>query len=222
MIDVHTPHAQNEKWPSVHRREGSLSWRPKCEGLPTMLRGQPPEKDSLSYLGSVSAAAPEWRVQFVGARIEEARKVYQIPRHRVFCSQNLRKSTIAKVLRTMDMSVLLYGAETWAVTKRDVQKLRTFHMRCLQGIAGMTPWNKRRNVDIKGDRRTSYWRAAEAEKIPVAGTCTTHAEPSTAKADSKEQARRKTRPPGLEPNWGLTWLFVCVHMLWVGVKRITE
>ena len=43
-----------------------------------------------------SAAAPEWRVKYVGVRIEKARKVYQIPRHRVFCSRNLRISTIAK------------------------------------------------------------------------------------------------------------------------------
>ena len=30
------------------------------------------------------------------------------------------------------MSILLYGAETWPVTKKDIRKLTTFHMRCLR------------------------------------------------------------------------------------------
>lgn len=36
----------------------------------------------------------------------------------------------------------------WAVTQHDIQKLRTFDTRCLPDIAGVTLWNKRRNVDI--------------------------------------------------------------------------
>ena len=150
MTDVLHSTCSNEKWPSVHRREGPLSWRPSVKVYRPCSEDNHQRRRTLCPTWEVSsAAAPEWRVKYVGVWIEKARKVYQIPRYRVFCSRNLRKSTIAKVLRTTIMSVLLHGAKTWAVTKRDIQKLKTFHMRCLQAIAGVTPWNKRRNVDIK-------------------------------------------------------------------------
>ena len=56
--------------------------------------------------------------------------------------------TMLRVLRTLVMPILLYGAETWAVTQQDIRKLRTFHMRCLRDILGITLWDMRRNTDI--------------------------------------------------------------------------
>ena len=46
------------------------------------------------------------------------------------------------------MSILLYEAENWPVTKEDIRKLTTFHMRCLRDILGFTLWHKRRNADV--------------------------------------------------------------------------
>ena len=34
------------------------------------------------------------------------------------------------------------------MTQHDIQKLKTFHTRCLGDIAGVTLWDKRRNMDI--------------------------------------------------------------------------
>ena len=48
----------------------------------------------------------------------------------------------------MVMSVLLYGAETWPVTQHDIRRLKTFQMRCLRDILGLTLWDMHRNVDI--------------------------------------------------------------------------
>ena len=47
------------------------------------------------------------------------------------------------------MSILLYGADTWPMTKKDIRKIdNLFHMRCLQDILGVTLWHKRRNADV--------------------------------------------------------------------------
>ena len=46
------------------------------------------------------------------------------------------------------MSVLLYGAETQAVTQQDIQKLRTFQTRSLRDILGVTQWNMLCNTVI--------------------------------------------------------------------------
>ena len=48
----------------------------------------------------------------------------------------------------MAMSVLLYGAETWPITQHDIRRLKTFQMRCLRDIIGVTLWDKRRNTNI--------------------------------------------------------------------------
>ena len=67
---------------------------------------------------------------------------------KVFRSANLTKVTKMRVFRTMVMSILLYGAETWTITQRDVRKLRTFHMKCLRNILGVTRWDKIRKESI--------------------------------------------------------------------------
>ena len=84
----------------------------------------------------------------VTSRIEKAGTVYQIWGRKVFRSHNLSKETKMRVFRTMVMSVLLYGAETWSVTKKEIRKLTIFQMRCLRDIVGVTLWHRHRNSDI--------------------------------------------------------------------------
>ena len=51
----------------------------------------------------------------LAVRLEKAGKVYHMWRRKVFRSRNLGKATRMRSFRTMVMSVLLYGAETWPV-----------------------------------------------------------------------------------------------------------
>ena len=46
------------------------------------------------------------------------------------------------------MSVLLYGAETWAANQQDIRRLHAFQMKALRDIVGVTLWDRRRNEDI--------------------------------------------------------------------------
>ena len=112
------------------------------------LKGQTLEEvDSFSFLGSeVQQTARVDRD--VRIRLEKAATVYQMWRRKVFRSRNLSRATKVQVFRSMVMSVLLYGAETWSVTQHDIRRLKTFQMRCLRDIVGVTLWDKRRNVDI--------------------------------------------------------------------------
>ena len=65
-----------------------------------------------------------------------------------FQSLSLSKSTLVWVFRTMVMSTLLYDAEAWAVTQKEIRKLTTFQMRCLWDILGLTSWDRCRNADV--------------------------------------------------------------------------
>ena len=104
------------------------------------------EVDFFSYLGSKMEQTA--RVERdVGIRLEKAATVRRMWRWKVFKSQNLSKIMKVRVFRSMVMSVLLYGAETWPVTQHDIRRLKTFQMRCLWDIVGVTLWDKRHNTD---------------------------------------------------------------------------
>ena len=102
---------------------------------------------SFPYLGSQVEHTGRVEKE-VATRIEKAGTAYQIWRRKVFRSHSLSRQTKMRVFRTLVMSTLLYGAETWPVTKKDIRKLTTFQMRCLRDILGVTLWHKHRNADI--------------------------------------------------------------------------
>ena len=103
--------------------------------------------ETFSYLGSEVGRTA--RVDGdVSARLKKAATVYQMWRRKVFRSRSVSRSTKVRVFRVMVMSVLLYGAERWAVMQQDLRRLHAFQMKCLRDIVGVTLWHKRRNVDI--------------------------------------------------------------------------
>ena len=52
-------------------------------------------------------------------------------------------SSASKVL-----SRSLYSCETWALTKAQLQRMESFHMKCLRRILGITLWDHIPNVNI--------------------------------------------------------------------------
>ena len=67
---------------------------------------------------------------------------------KVFRSRTLNTATKLHVFRTLVLSVLLYGVETWTVTQHDISKLKIFQMHCHWDILGITLWNRVWNTDI--------------------------------------------------------------------------
>ena len=152
------------------------------------LKSQAREEVDSSYLGSeieqMSRAEKDVKI-----RIEKAATVCQMWRKKVFRSGNLSRSTKVQVFRAMVMLVLLYGAETWTVTQQDIRRLKTFQMRCLQDIVGVTLWDMWRNVDILEE--TTNQRAAGTEEAPVVRTPAEDARQSITEATAAVQTERK-------------------------------
>ena len=112
------------------------------------LKGQALEEiKSFSYLGSMIRQDGKVKEE-VAVRLGKAGIAYQMWRKKVFRSHNLSKETNLCAFRTLVMSVLLYGTETWDVSQKHLNKLRTFQMRCLCDILGLTLWDKVRNTTI--------------------------------------------------------------------------
>ena len=57
--------------------------------------------------------------------------------------------TKTRLYKALVLSVLLYNAETWTMTEEIGRKLLVFEMAVLRRIAGISRWDRRRNVDIR-------------------------------------------------------------------------
>ena len=118
------------------------------EQPPITLKGQALEEvESFPYLGSEVQNDGKMEKE-VTVRLQKAGTIYQMWRRKVFRSHILSKDTKLRAFRTLVMPVLLYGAETWNLSKRDLRKLKTFHMRCLRDILSVTLWDRIRNSTI--------------------------------------------------------------------------
>ena len=67
----------------------------------------------------------------------------------VLCDRRMPVAVKGKVYRTMVRPVLMYGSETWTMTRREEERLQRTEMRMLRWILGLTLRYKKRNDDIR-------------------------------------------------------------------------
>ena len=60
-----------------------------------------------------------------------------------------------KVYKTVIRPAMLYGAETWATTKRQEKRIEVTEMRMLRWMCGVTCKDKIRNEHIRGTKRVA-------------------------------------------------------------------
>ncbi|KAL5010020.1 hypothetical protein ScPMuIL_012325 [Solemya velum] len=87
---------------------------------------------SFTYLGSTvtSKGGADKDIQ---SRIGKARGAF-VKLHNIWRSRNISRKTKMKLYNSCVLSVLLYGAECWRMTERDINRLSTFHNNCLRKI----------------------------------------------------------------------------------------
>jgi len=72
----------------------------------------------------------------------------------LLCSRLLSKNLKIKIYRTIILPVVLYGCETWSLTRREVRKLRVFENMVLRRIFGP-----------RRDEVTGEWRRLHNEEL---------------------------------------------------------
>ena len=90
------------------------------------------EVESFIYLGSVVDRHGGTDCD-IKSRIGKARTAFTILKN-IWASKNIRTTTKQQILNSNVKSVLLYGAETWRMTKATLQKIQTFYNTCLRRI----------------------------------------------------------------------------------------
>ena len=54
-----------------------------------------------------------------------------------------------RLFKTVVLSTLLYGSETWAPIATHIKCLQGFIMKCVRVILGVTKWDKKRNAELR-------------------------------------------------------------------------
>ena len=66
----------------------------------------------------------------------------------IWRSKDIGLMTKTRIYKALVLSVLLYNAETWTMTEEIGRKLLVFEITVQRRIAGISRWDRRRNVDI--------------------------------------------------------------------------
>ncbi|KAL5007014.1 hypothetical protein ScPMuIL_015820 [Solemya velum] len=101
---------------------------------------------SFTYLGSTvtSEGGVDKDIQ---SRIGKARGAF-VKLHNFWRSRNISRKTKMKLYNSCVLSVLLYGAECWRMTERDISRLSTFDNNCLRKICRIFWPQKITNIEL--------------------------------------------------------------------------
>ena len=104
--------------------------------------------DTMKYLGVMVSNDGSMEKE-IEARIGNARRVIGGMNDAVFRRKELSESTKIKVVDATMIPVLMYGYETWSLTKKQQSKVQAIQMNVLRRIEGVNRLDRVRNADIR-------------------------------------------------------------------------
>ena len=103
--------------------------------------------DKFPYLGSTMSNTATIDEE-ISLRLARASASFGRLSDRVWKKRGLTCKTKLKVYHAVVLPSLLYGSETWTVYSRQLQRLKSFHMRCLRQILNVKWQDKVSNSKI--------------------------------------------------------------------------
>ena len=104
--------------------------------------------DTMKYLGVMVSNDGSMEKE-IEARIGNATRVIGGMNDAVLRRKELSRSTKIKVVNATMMPVLMYGCETWSLTKKQQSKVQATQMNVLRRIEGVNRLDRVRNADIR-------------------------------------------------------------------------
>ena len=97
--------------------------------------------EDFTYLGSCLTSTGSLDKE-ICSRLSKASSAFGRLRTRVWEESGITKKTKVAVYRSVVLTSLLYGCETWTCYRRHIKKLDQFHLRCLRRLLGIK-WEDR-------------------------------------------------------------------------------
>ena len=160
----------------------------------------------------------------IKCRIKKARHAFNILRP-IWRSAALSLHNKIRIFTTNVKSVLLYGSETWRVTKTNTHKLQAFINRCLRNILGIRRpelipngelWDRTRQDPIALEIRQRKWRWIGHTLRKPATNITRQA------LDWNPQGKRKVGRPRQTWRRSIDAEMRAAGMVWAELKRISQ
>ena len=104
--------------------------------------------DAMKYLGVMISSDGSMDKE-VEARIGNATRVIGGMNEMVLRRKKQSRSTKLKVVNATVMPKLMYGCETWSLSKRQQSKVQATQMNVLRRIEGVSRLDRVRNVDVR-------------------------------------------------------------------------
>ena len=104
--------------------------------------------DAMKYLGVMISSDGSMDKE-VEARIGNATRVIGGMNEMVLRKKEQSRSTKLKVVNATVMTKLMYGCETWSLSKRQQSKVQATQMNILRRIEGVSRLDRVRNVDVR-------------------------------------------------------------------------
>ena len=79
----------------------------------------------------------------IEARIRSAQGAFQSIRIQFFSAKGIKNVHKKTAYEGLVLSILLYGCETWSLTKQQLNRLQMFHNRCVRAMCRVTMWHVR-------------------------------------------------------------------------------
>ena len=106
-----------------------------------------PVVKEFTYLGSVVTCDTSDDLD-VDRRVQKACNAFGLIRKSIFSSLKIKLRIKAKVYESFILPILLYGVECWCLTEKLLNKLRSFHWRCVRSICCVTLLDRKRTSDL--------------------------------------------------------------------------
>ena len=103
--------------------------------------------DDFKYLGSIISNDGSLDKE-INSRICKASQALGRLRVRVLNEHNIRLPTKLKVYKSVVLTSLLYGCESWTLYRRHLKQLESFHMRSLRSILNIRWQDKVTNIEV--------------------------------------------------------------------------
>ena len=84
----------------------------------------------------------------ISVRISKAARTFGSLYRVLWCRKRLKTSTKMRLFKSVVLSTLMYGSETWVPSAAHMKRLQAFIMGCLRVILGVTRWEKKRNTEL--------------------------------------------------------------------------